>query len=113
MNTSSVVYDAGTLGKIAMPSFFLAEDYATWLTILNRCGTALGIRQNLAYRIRRHNSLSSRWVLMRWYHFKVYLDIQKLPLMKSLYYLFIVQLHSLRKRMGKLIRQVQEKGLPI
>ena len=49
IHTSSVVYDAGILGKIYMPCFPLAEDYATWLTLLNQfsCGSVLGVCRNL------------------------------------------------------------------
>lgn len=105
INASTVVYDAGILGKIYMPCFPLAEDYATWLTLLNQfsCGSALGICQNLAYRIKRPSSLSSRWAIMRWFHLKVYLDIQKLSLMRSLYCFFIVQLRSIYKRVDRII----------
>lgn len=112
IHTSSAIYDAGVLGKIYMPSFPLAEDYATWLTLLSQfsCGSALGVRQNLAYRIRRPDSLSSRYAVMRWFHLKVYLDIQELSLVRSLYYLFIVQLRSVYKRVEKIISLSRRAG---
>ena len=112
INTSSVVYDAGILGKIYMPCFPLAEDYATWLTLLNQfsCGSVLGVCRNLTYRIRRPGSLSSRWAIMRWFHLKVYLDIKKLSLMRSLYCFFIVQLRSIYKRVEKIISPSRRAG---
>ena len=112
IHTSSAVYDADVLGKIYMPSFPLAEDYATWLTLLNQfsCGSVLGVRENLSYRIRRRDSLSSRYAVMRWFHLKVYLDIQELSLMRSLYCLFIVQLRSVYKRVEKIIGPSRRTG---
>ena len=112
IHTSSAIYDAGVLGKIYMPSFPLAEDYATWLTLLSQfsCGSALGVRQNLSYRIRRPDSLSSRYAVMRWFHLKVYLDIQELSWVRSLYYLFVVQLRSVYKRVEKIISPSRRAG---
>ena len=86
INTSTVVYDSGKLGKNYMPALAKAEDYATWLSLLKRCGTALIIRQPLAYRIRRSNSLSSGWVAMKYFTCKVYRETQGLSLILSLYY---------------------------
>ena len=99
IGTSTVVYDTGTLGKIYMPALPMAEDFATWLNILRQCDAALGIRQPMAYRIRRNNSLSSRIVVMKYFTYRVYRETQGLSTITSLYYLFGILLRGLWKRL--------------
>ena len=101
IHTSTVVYDSDTLGKHYMPSLRLAEDYATWLNLLRQCGTALVIRQPLAYRIRRSNSLSSRLIPMKYFTYKVYRETQGLSVITSLYYLFRALPPGLWKRLRR------------
>ena len=86
INTSTAVYDTGKLGKNYMPALAKIEDYATWLSLLKRCGTALIIRQPLAYRIRRSHSLSSGWVARQYYKYKVFRQTQGFPVILSLYF---------------------------
>ena len=87
IGTSTVVYDTGTLGKIYMPALPMAEDFATWLNILRQCDAALGIHQPMAYRIRRSNSLSSQFLVMKYFTYRVYRETQGLSTITSLYYL--------------------------
>ncbi len=101
IHTSTVVYDSEKLGKIIMPGLRLAEDYATWLNLLRRCGTALIIRQPLAYRIRRSNSLSSGLVVMKYFTYKVYRETQGLSVITSLYYLLRALPPGLWKRLRR------------
>lgn len=100
--SSTVVYDTSTLGKIYMPSLRLAEDYATWLNMLRKCDSMLGIREPLTYRRRRSDSLSSRFVVMWWFTYKVYRDTQALSPVTSLYYLFRVLYWRLWKRVRRI-----------
>ena len=101
IHTSTVVYDSDTLGKIYMPALRLAEDYATWLNVLQRCRTALIIQQPLAYRIRRSNSLSSRLIPMKYFTYKVYRETQGLSVITSLYYLLRALPPGLWKRLRR------------
>ena len=71
-----MVYDAGTLGKIYMPTLRMTEDFATWLNILRQCDSALGIREPMTYYIRRSNSLSSRFVVAMYFNYQVYRETQ-------------------------------------
>ena len=100
--SSTVVYDTSTLGKIYMPALHLAEDYATWLNILRQCESMLGIREPLTYRIRRSKSLSSRFVVMWWFTYRVFRDTQKLSLITSVYYLFRILSWRLWKRIRRI-----------
>lgn len=99
IGTSTVVYDAVTLGKIYMPSLRMTEDFATWLSILRQCDSALGIREPMTYYTRRSNSLSSRFVVALYFNYQVYRDTQGLSLIKSLYFLFSNTLRAFRKHL--------------
>lgn len=57
--TSSVVIDRNIVGDFQMPLMRGGQDYATWLMLLRKVGTAYGINEALVqYRI-GHSSLSS------------------------------------------------------
>ena len=99
IGTSTVVYDAGTLGKIYMPTLRMTEDFATWLNILRQCDSALGIREPMTYYIRRSNSLSSRFIVAMYFNYQVYRETQGLSLITSFYYLFRNSLRALRKHL--------------
>ena len=101
IDTSTVVYDTGTLGKIYMPALRMVEDFATWLNILRQCDSALGIRQPMAYYIKRSNSLSSRFIVIKWFTYRVYRETQGLSPITSLYYLIGILLRGLWKRLRR------------
>ena len=101
IHTSTVVYDSNKLGKYFMPVLPMAEDFATWLNLLRQCETALVVRQPLAYRIRRSNSLSSSLIPMKYFTYKVYIEIQGLSVITSLYYLLRALPPGLWKRLRR------------
>ena len=101
IHTSTVVYDSAMIGKIYMPELRKAEDYATWLNVLKICRTALVIREPLAYRIRRSNSLSSGLLTMKYFTYRVYRETQGLPVTTSLYYLFRALPRGVWKRLRR------------
>ena len=101
INTSTVVYDSDRLGKHYMPALPMAEDFATWLNMLRQCTTALIIRQPLAYRTRRKDSLSSRLLPMKYFTYKVYRETQGLSVITSLYYLLRALPPGLWKRLRR------------
>ena len=98
IGTSTVVYDAGALGKMYMPSLPMTEDYATWLNILRQCGSGLGICEPLTYYTIRSGSLSSRFVVAVYFNYQVYRKTQGLSPAMALYYLSRNSLRALRKR---------------
>ena len=83
----TAIYDTQKLGKVYIPTGLKRqEDYAMWLKILKIIGQARGlVEPSLAvYRI-SNNSLSSnkfKTALSQW---NVYRNIEKLPLLKSIY----------------------------
>ena len=101
IHTSTVVYDVDKLGKNYMPVLHMAEDFATWLNLLQRCGTVLIIRKPLAYRMRRKDSLSSQLIPMKYFTYKVYRETQGLSVITSLYYLLRALPPGLWKRLRR------------
>ena len=99
IGASTVVYDAGALGKIYMPTLSMTEDYATWLNILRQCGSGMGIRQPLTYYTMRSDSLSSRFVVAVYFNYQVYRKTQDLSPVMSSYYLSRNSLRALRKHL--------------
>ena len=101
INTSTVVFDSDKIGKHYMPALPIAEDFATWLNMLRQCATALIIRQPLAYRMRRKDSLSSRLIPTKYFTYRVYRETQGLSVITSLYYLLRALPPGLWKRLRR------------
>ena len=66
-----------------------AEDYIFWLSILKKIKTASGIQESLAYYRVLNNSRSSNKIDIVKFHWKIYREVEKLSLMKSIYYYVI------------------------
>lgn len=82
----TAIYDSDKLEKVYMPLILKRQDYGTWLKILKNIKTAKGILEPLAiYRI-RSNSLSSNKLKASVYQWKIYREVEKLDVFRSLYY---------------------------
>ena len=82
----TAIYDSYKLEKVYMPLILKRQDYGTWLKILKNIKTAKGILEPLAiYRI-RSNSLSSNKLKASVYQWKIYREVEKLDVFRSLYY---------------------------
>jgi len=82
----TAIYDTEKLGKIYMPEIRQRQDYALWLDILKRIPYAYGIEESLAsYRVRSTSISSNKWIASK-YNWKLYREIEKLPLHKAIYY---------------------------
>lgn len=66
-----------------------AEDYIFWLSIIKKIKYAYGVQENLAYYRVLNNSRSSNKIDIVKFHWKIYREIEKLNLMKSIYYYLI------------------------
>ena len=93
----TAMYDTRHLGRMYMPDVSIGHDYALWLAIIKRVGTARGIVEPLAaYRIKQ-TSLSSnkfRAAHVRW---RMYRCHERLGWAKSAYYFFHYAYHGLIK----------------
>lgn len=83
----TAVYDTRILGKVAMPLIAKRQDYGLWLQILRAGHVAHGLPEPLACLRKRQGSVSSNKLSATWYTWKVYRDLERLPLPRALYHL--------------------------
>lgn len=82
----TAIYDTKVLGKVYMPINTKREDYATWLAILKKIDYAYGMNEVLAqYRV-YDSQTSSKKAKMAKENWRLYRDVEKLGLLKSVYY---------------------------
>ncbi len=82
----TAIYDTQKLGKVYMPDILKRQDFALWLDILKRTPYAMGLNEALAYYRQRSDSLSSSKLQASLYNWKMYREVEKLPLHKAIYY---------------------------
>lgn len=74
------------------------EDYILWLNILKQGIMAYGIQKSLAlYRTGNNKSISGNKLQSAVWTWNVYRDSQKLPLLKSIYYMCFYCLKGIKK----------------
>jgi len=82
----TAMYDSRELDKVLMPDLRKRQDYALWLKILKQIPYAMGIEEPLAYYRVRKTSLSANKIRSSFYNWKMYREVEKLPLHKAIYY---------------------------
>ena len=93
----TAIYDTQKLGKIYMPDILKRQDYGLWLKILKEMDATKGILEPLArYRIMK-NSVSSNKLKASLYMWRIYRDVEKLGLFKSIYYFVHYAYHGVMK----------------
>jgi len=86
MGCLTVIYDTERLGKVYMPNLLRRQDFALWLKILKEIPYADGLNEPLAYYRVRTESISSNKLRASLYNWKLYREVEKLPLYKAVYY---------------------------
>ena len=82
----TAIYDTQKLGKVYMPDIRKRQDFGLWLKILKQVPYAYGLDEPLAYYRVRTSSVSSNKILASKYNWKLYREVEKLPLYKAIYY---------------------------
>ena len=82
----TVIYDAKKIGKRYFKELEKNEDYVLWLEIVKDVNTIYGLKENLAYYRVLDNSRSSNKVKTSKVRWEIYRKIEKLSLLKSIYY---------------------------
>lgn len=87
---SSAIYDTRRLGKVYMPDIRKRQDYGLWLKILKavdgrRGPAAVGIDEPLILYRMRSGSVSSNKLSAARYQWRIYRELERLPLWRSLY----------------------------
>ena len=81
----TAMYDSEILGKVYMPDILKRQDYCLWLKITKMGFEGYGLNQPLAlYRV-RDNSISNNKLKSALYQWKVYREVEELPLCKSVH----------------------------
>lgn len=93
----TAIYDTEFFRKVYMPNILKRQDYGLWLKLLKQILFTYGIKEPLAiYRIRK-NSISSNKLKAAKYQWKVYREVEKLPLLKSIYYFINYAYYGIKK----------------
>ncbi len=82
---STVIYDAGALGKHTIPNIRKRNDYVMWLQVIKKSKKLYGMEEVLSSHRIGMNSISSNKFSLVKYHWMVYREIEKLSLVKSAY----------------------------
>ncbi|WP_244943914.1 glycosyltransferase family 2 protein [Siminovitchia fortis] len=82
---STVIYNAGVLGKFKIPNIKKRNDYVMWLQIIKKERYLFGIEEPLGSHRIRGNAISSNKFSLVGYHWRVYRKIEGLSLIKSSY----------------------------
>lgn len=85
---STVIYNAGRLGKFKIPDIKKRNDYVMWLQVIKKENYLYGIEEPLSSHRVRPNSISSNKINLLSYHWKVYREIEQLSFFKSIYLIF-------------------------
>ena len=83
---STAIYDTDLVGKVYMPDIRRRQDYGLWLRILKLTPEARGLNVPLTNYLVHDHSLSSNKRVSSTYNWKIYREIENLPLVVSAYY---------------------------
>jgi len=82
----TAIYDTQVLGKQLMPLIRKRQDFGLWLKLLKQTQYAYGLNKPLAYYRVHESSLSSNKLDAAKHTWKLYREVEKLGLVKSIYY---------------------------
>lgn len=108
IGTLTVVYDSFKLGKHAMLPFSKGQDYCLWLKIHKQIKESYGLIQPLALYRRHINSTTANRIKSAYYQWMTYRCVEKLSIIKSLYYFMFYTYHGFfkyRKMSRKSLKQ--------
>ena len=94
---SSSIVKKEAINNFTFPPLKLRQDHAFWLSILKRGYIAYGINKPLLFYRVRPNSASSNKLIAAKYQWKLYREIEKLPLYKAAWYFSNYAVYGLKK----------------
>ena len=96
---STVILNSSLLNrnKLLFPKIKTKEDYVLWLQVVKKIKTIRGLDIKLSYYRKTKGSLSSNKLLSLINGYKVYRNYMNYGVIKSLFYLFILSINSLKK----------------
>lgn len=97
----TAVYDTERLGKMLMPDVRKRQDFALWLNILKKVDYAHPLPDVLAtYRVRRR-SVSSNKLVAAAHTWRIYREVERLPLHLAVYYFANYAVRGALSRYGR------------
>lgn len=93
----TVIYNANKLGKRYFKERKKNEDYVLWLEIVKETKIIFGLKKNLAFYRVLNNSRSSNKIKVAKDRWEVYRKIERLSLLKSIYYFLQYVIRALKK----------------
>ncbi len=97
---STIVYNCKLLGKIEGPDIKKRNDFAMFLQVIKKSGTAYGLEEILGYHRVHDDSISIRKKNLVVYQWKVYYKIEQLGMVKSIYYILYKIIQTLLNHNG-------------
>lgn len=95
----TAIYDCQQTGKMYMPLIPKRQDYGLWLSILKRGHTAHGLDECLAFYRLRRESVSRNKMLAAQYQWRIYREVEQLPLWTTMCCFAAYAWFGLRKHM--------------
>ena len=93
----TVIYNANKLGKRYFKERKKNEDYVLWLEIVKETKIIFGLKETLAFYRVLNNSRSSNKIKVAKDRWEVYRKIERLSLLKSIYYFLQYVIRALKK----------------
>jgi len=97
----TAIYDATKHGKFLMPTIRKRQDWALFLNILKKSGTAYAIQEPLAYYRHRKDSVSTNKFSLIKYNIKVYKEIFGFSDLKATLYFLLIFMPSYLSKVVK------------
>lgn len=94
----TAIYNAEKLGKVFMPDIRKRQDHGLWLKILKDHTDGYGLETCLAHYRVREGSISSNKFNAAIYQWRLYRNVEKLNLLKSIYYFINYTYYGLKKQ---------------
>lgn len=82
---STVIYDSDVLGKYTIPLIKKRNDYIMWLAVIKDAKELHGLDTVLGFHRIGMKSISSNKFSLVKYHWRIYRDVEKLPIYKCIY----------------------------
>lgn len=102
----SGIYDSSIVGKQFMPTIRKRQDWALWLSIMRKCGKAVGITEPIAeYRI-RSNSVSRNKASLVKYNAAIYKEFFHYPTWLSYLYTIAINIPTILLKRVKMNRRI-------
>ena len=102
---STAIYDTSAVGKVYMPLIRKRQDFGLWLRVLKKIDYAVGINEPMTVYTVRKGSVSSNKKEASQYTWRIYREVEKLPLLSCIYYFSHYSVRGvLRSKFPKLAR---------